>query len=109
MLTVNSVVMASSSLTDWIDGMIADARGLITAVLVVVGVVVAILIIVKNPTVGRVITGVVVGAFVSGLPWIIPAVGEMFRGDIQASGHYMIIENHVQALGSLSWKTTPEL
>ena len=49
------------------------------------GIIVAILIIAKNPTVGRAIIGVAVGAFIAGLPWIIPAVGELFRGDVEAA------------------------
>lgn len=74
------------SLFDWAGNTVDRASGLIEAVLIVIGLVVAIMIIVKNPTVGRVIIGIMVGAFIASLPWILPAVGEMFRGDIEASG-----------------------
>lgn len=105
---LTSVVMAAS-LTDWLDGMIADAKGLVVAVLAVIGLVVAILIIAKNPSIGRVITGVIVGAFIAGLPWIIPAVGEMFRGDITASGYSLIIENQAQAFLALDAPKSPAI
>lgn len=84
------------SLTGWIGDFVDEASGLIAAILAVVGVIVAIMIIVKNPTVGRVIIGIMVGAFIASLPWILPAVGEMFRGDIEASGlvpYALAVEN----------------
>lgn len=84
------------SLTGWIGDFVDDASGLIQAILAVVGVIVAVLIIAKNPTIGRVIVGIMVGAFIASLPWILPAVGEMFRGDIEAAGlapYALVVEN----------------
>lgn len=105
---INSVVMGVS-LTDWLGGFFADAKALINAALIIAGVVFAIVFIAKNPSMGRVLMGVVIGAFISGLPWIIPAVGEMFRGDITASGHYIVVENHIQALTAIDPSVKPEI
>lgn len=91
--------VAGVSLTDWMGNFVGEARGLIIAILSIAGVVIAVMIIIKNPTVGRVIVGVLVGGFVAGLPWIIPAAGEMVRGDINASAqdHYSVTQEASQA------------
>lgn len=93
---MNSLIVGAS-LTEWTGNILTSARTLIVTALGIIGLVVAILIIAKNPTMGRVITGILVGAFIAALPWILPAVGEMFRGDIAASGMYSVIENQTQA------------
>lgn len=77
--------VTADGLVDWFDGKVNEVNGVVTGVCIVVGIIVAILIIAKNPTVGRAIIGVAVGAFIAGLPWIIPAVGELFRGDVEAA------------------------
>lgn len=83
--TATEVAPAASGLTGWLDNILNDAENLVTAFCVIAGIVVGILIISKNPGVGRTISGVVVGAFIAGLPWIIPAVGNLFRGDLEAT------------------------
>jgi len=105
---INSVVMGVS-LTDWVGGFMSDAKALINTALVLIGLIVAVMFIMKNPSIGRVIMGIMMGAFIGGLPWILPAVGEMFRGDITASGHYMVIENHIQALTAIDPSSTPKI
>lgn len=102
-----SSLVVGASFTDWISGKLADFRTIITTALVLIGIVVGVMIIAKNPTVGRVITGVVVGAFIGGLPWIMPAVGEMFRGDINSSGLHMVVENEIQAFSILNFNSNP--
>lgn len=86
METLLAVTAADEGLISWAGDLVKEAKTLVSAILIVAGIVVAVMIIVKNPTVGRVITGVLVGAFIAGLPWIIPGVGGMLKGDIQASG-----------------------
>lgn len=85
-LAATDGLVVAASLTDKIGDLTADANNLIKGILVVAGLIIAILIIAKNPSVGRVITGCLVGAFVAGLPWILPAFGEMLRGDIEGAG-----------------------
>lgn len=88
-------LIVTGSLTDRLGDLISDANTLVVSLLVVLGIIVAVIIIAKNPTVGRTIIGVCVGAFIAGLPWIIPAVGELFRGDIEGSGTgpgYAVVE-----------------
>lgn len=81
-----NLVYQASGLTGWLDGKVDAANGIVTGVCVVAGVLVGIIIIVKRPTFGQAIIGVCVGAFIAGLPWLIPAVGDLFKEDVEASG-----------------------
>lgn len=95
-MELTDIVVTAGGLTGWAENMVGSVEGLVQMILAVVGLIVAVMIIVKNPSVGRTIIGVVVGAFIAGLPWIIPAVGDLFRGDIEGSGtgtpHAVVIE-----------------
>lgn len=90
-------VSYEAGLTGLLDGLISDADTLIKAVVVVIGTVIAIAIIMKNPTFGRALIGVGVGAFVASLPWLIPAVGGLFREDIEASPAVVVVDEDVVA------------
>lgn len=79
-------LVIGSGFIDWINGLASNVSSTIGTLLGIAGVVLAIIIIAKNPTVGRVIIGVLIGAFAASLPWLIPAVGEMVRGDVEGSG-----------------------
>lgn len=74
--------IVAAGLLDWVNDTVSEVDSTIKVILGVVGVIVGVSIIVKNPSIGRVIMGSVVGAFIVSLPWLIPAVGNMFRGDI---------------------------
>lgn len=88
---INNLVVASS-LTDWVGDFVGDVGTLIQVILGVVGAIVAVVIIVKNPTVGRSIMGVLVGAFIAALPWLVTNVGEMIRGDVEASAQVSTVD-----------------
>lgn len=79
-------MVLGSGFTGWMGDMVSTIDSLVGSILGVVGVILAIIIIAKNPTTGRVIIGIIVGAFAVSLPWVIPAVGDMFRGDIESAG-----------------------
>lgn len=85
-ITLSQALIMGSGLTGWAEEMTSDVRSLIIGILGIAGLIVALIIIVKNPTVGRTIIGVCVGAFIAGLPWIIPAVGDLLQGDLVGSG-----------------------
>lgn len=99
LITLSENLVVGAGITGWLDDMIGNIENLVRAFLAVVGLVVAVMIIVKNPTVGRSIIGICVGAFIAGLPWIVPAMGDMFRGDIEGSGagapHAVVIEEEI--------------
>lgn len=90
---INNIVVASS-LTEWAGNFVDDVDALIKTVLVVVGAIVAVVIIIKNPSVGRSIIGLVVGGFIAALPWLVGAVGGMIRGDVEASAQVITLEEH---------------
>lgn len=79
------LIVTGAGALDWIGDFLTDVDGLVKATLAIVGVVVAVLIIVKNPSIGRTITGLVVGGFIWGLPYLIPLVGDMFRSDVSSA------------------------
>lgn len=81
-----NIAYQASGLTGWVDDKVGDANSTVVGICVLAGVIVAIIIIVRNPTVGRAIIGVLVGAFIAGLPVIIPGVGQMVQGDIDSAG-----------------------
>lgn len=78
-------LVVGAGLLEWVSGLISEFRVVAIAGLGVVGFVVATMIIAKNPSVGRSITGVAVGGFIAALPWLIPAFGEMVRGEVEGS------------------------
>lgn len=80
----NHLVVANS-LTDWIYDFVSEIDILVKAVLGVAGAILAVLIISKNPTAGRVITGLFVGGVVAALPWLVLGFGDMVRGEVEAS------------------------
>lgn len=102
-----SQVSYEAGVTGLLDGLISDADNLIKAVTVVIGTVVAIVIIAKNPTVGRAIIGIVVGAFIASLPWLIPGVGGLFREDIEASPAAVVEEDMFTAADEITDSSTP--
>lgn len=79
------LMIIGNSFTDWAGGFLSDVDSIVKTALALVGVVVAVLIIARNPTVGRSFIGILVGAFIWGLPYLIPMVGEMVRGDVSAA------------------------
>lgn len=101
-----SSVVIGASLTDWVGGMLTSFKTIISTALILIGLVVGVMIIAKNPTIGRVITGIAVGAFIGGLPWIMPMVGEMFRGDLSSSSYHMVLENEMQAFSILDFSNS---
>lgn len=68
-----------------------QTSNLVKTVLVVVGVIIACVIIFKNPSFGRVIMGIAVGGFIAGLPWIVPVVSEMLQSDLDATA---VVQEH---------------
>jgi hypothetical protein len=90
-----NLVYQASGLTGWLDDKVDSANGIVTGVCVVAGIVIGIVIIVQRPTFGRAILGVCVGAFIAGLPWLIPAVGDLFKEDVEAAGPpASVVEEH---------------
>lgn len=79
-------LVVATSLTGKIGDLTTNASLLLKGILSVAALVIAIIIIAKNPTTGRVISGCLIGAFVAGLPWVLPAIGELLRGDIESAG-----------------------
>ena len=79
------LLITGNSFTEWAGGFLSDVDSLVKTALAIVGVVVAVIIISKNPTVGRSVIGIVVGAFIWALPYLIPMVGDMVRGDVSAA------------------------
>lgn len=75
----------ASGLLGWVDGKVGEVNSTVATICVAAGVIIGIVIIVKNPTVGRSIIGIMVGAFIASLPWLIPGVGAMIRGDVEAA------------------------
>ncbi|MGP9587203.1 hypothetical protein ACT3TB_16260 [Micrococcaceae sp. AOP34-BR2-30] len=92
LITLSESMIVGVSFTDWFGNIVNEFSALINTLLVVIGVVVAVITIAKNPTVGRSIMGIVVGAFIASLPWLVPAVGGMFQGDIESSGSRTVVE-----------------
>lgn len=81
-----NIAYQAAGLTGWVDDKVSDVSSTVVGICLVAGIIVGILIIVRNPTVGRTIVGVVVGAFIASLPVIIPAAGDLIQGDINAAG-----------------------
>jgi len=79
------LIVVGAGALDWIGDFLTDVDRLVKTALALVGVVVAVLIIAKNPSLGRTISGLVVGAFIWGLPYLVPLVGDMFRSDVSSA------------------------
>lgn len=81
----SNLTYRASGLIGWVDGKVGEVNSTIATICIAAGVIVAIIIIVKRPTVGSAIGGVAVGAFIGALPWLIPAFGALIRGDVEAA------------------------
>lgn len=81
---MNTLILAQG-IFDLGNDLANETSALMKTVLVIIGVIIGCVIIFKNPSFGRVISGVCVGGFIAGLPWIIPAVSQMFQSDIEAT------------------------
>lgn len=99
LIALSENLVVGAGITGWVEDMVGSVENLVRMILGVVGLIVAVMIIIKNPTVGRSIIGICVGAFIAGLPWIVPAMGDMFRGDIEGSGagapHAVVVEEEM--------------
>lgn len=83
------LLVVGNGFFDWINNLTSDADSTVKTILALVGTVVGVMIIVKNPTVGRSILGIVVGGMIIALPYIIPGMGNMFSNEIESSAPMM--------------------
>lgn len=85
-ITLSQALIVGSSLTSWAEEMTSEVEGLIIGILAIIGLVVAVTYFMRNPSVGRGVIGICMGALIVSLYWLLPAVGGMIRGDIQGAG-----------------------
>lgn len=71
---------------DWANQMISEVRGVFTAACILVGLIVALMIIAAKPhTTGKSIIGLVVGAFIASVPFLIPWLSSLFEKETNAA------------------------
>ena len=91
MLHQTDQYVTASGITGWINDAANRTQDSLTAVVVVAGLIVGMVIAVKGRTMGSVIMGVVVGGVICALPFLIPSAGDMAQEELGAMGQTITV------------------